>query len=257
MQGSASDAPSTPRPATGKLGIITPGLGAVATTFMAGVESIRRGHTQADRLAHADGDDPPRQAHRESLAAHQGLRSARRPERHRLRRLGSDRRRRLHRREEGRRARGPRPRADQGLPLGDQADAGRVREQVRHAHQRHERQEGKDQARPRRAAAPGHPRLQGEEQVRPRRHRLVRVDRDLHQARPQARHARAVRARDGEQRRGDRAVDALRVRGDHGGRAVLQRRARTSPSTSRRWCSSRTSAACRSPARTSRPGRPG
>src|SRR5579864_5744802 len=31
------------RPATGRLGILTPGLGAVATTFMAGVESIRRG----------------------------------------------------------------------------------------------------------------------------------------------------------------------------------------------------------------------
>ncbi|MDA1080455.1 MAG: inositol-3-phosphate synthase [Gemmatimonadetes bacterium] len=31
------------KPATGKLGILTPGLGAVATTFMAGVESIRRG----------------------------------------------------------------------------------------------------------------------------------------------------------------------------------------------------------------------
>ncbi len=31
------------RPATGKLGVLTPGLGAVATTFIAGVESIRRG----------------------------------------------------------------------------------------------------------------------------------------------------------------------------------------------------------------------
>ncbi len=31
------------RPATGKLGILTPGLGAVATTFMAGVEGIRSG----------------------------------------------------------------------------------------------------------------------------------------------------------------------------------------------------------------------
>jgi myo-inositol-1-phosphate synthase len=31
------------RPASGRLGILTPGLGAVATTFMAGVESIRRG----------------------------------------------------------------------------------------------------------------------------------------------------------------------------------------------------------------------
>ena len=43
MQGSASNTRSAPRPATGKLGIITPGLGAVATTFMAGVENIRRG----------------------------------------------------------------------------------------------------------------------------------------------------------------------------------------------------------------------
>ena len=35
----------TIRPATGRLGVLTPGLGAVATTFMAGVESIRRGHS--------------------------------------------------------------------------------------------------------------------------------------------------------------------------------------------------------------------
>jgi len=34
------------RPATGKLGILTPGLGAVATTFIAGVESIRRGRSK-------------------------------------------------------------------------------------------------------------------------------------------------------------------------------------------------------------------
>ena len=46
MQGSATDTPAAPRPATGRLGILTPGLGAVATTFMAGVESIRRGHTK-------------------------------------------------------------------------------------------------------------------------------------------------------------------------------------------------------------------
>ncbi|MDQ2890942.1 MAG: inositol-3-phosphate synthase [Gemmatimonadota bacterium] len=40
-----SNNPATPTvaPASGKLGILTPGLGAVATTFMAGVESIRRG----------------------------------------------------------------------------------------------------------------------------------------------------------------------------------------------------------------------
>src|SRR5580698_10080384 len=41
-----SNAPASIRPATGKLGILTPGLGAVATTFMAGVESIRIGRSK-------------------------------------------------------------------------------------------------------------------------------------------------------------------------------------------------------------------
>ena len=31
------------RPAEGRLGILTPGMGAVATTFIAGVEAVRRG----------------------------------------------------------------------------------------------------------------------------------------------------------------------------------------------------------------------
>ena len=44
MQGkNAGESRSSVRPATGKLGILTPGLGAVATTFIAGVESVRRG----------------------------------------------------------------------------------------------------------------------------------------------------------------------------------------------------------------------
>lgn len=34
---------SEARPATGKLGVLTPGLGAVASTFVAGVEAVRRG----------------------------------------------------------------------------------------------------------------------------------------------------------------------------------------------------------------------
>src|SRR4051812_50037911 len=40
---SPSSRPSTIKPAAGRLGVLTPGLGAVATTFMAGVEAIRRG----------------------------------------------------------------------------------------------------------------------------------------------------------------------------------------------------------------------
>jgi myo-inositol-1-phosphate synthase len=40
---SGSPRQSSIKPATGRLGILTPGLGAVATTFIAGVESVRRG----------------------------------------------------------------------------------------------------------------------------------------------------------------------------------------------------------------------
>ena len=36
-------------PANGKLGILLPGLGAVATTFIAGVEAVRQGESQPDR----------------------------------------------------------------------------------------------------------------------------------------------------------------------------------------------------------------
>ena len=47
MQGSSSaGARPAPRPATGRLGVLIPGLGAVATTFIAGVESARRGRAK-------------------------------------------------------------------------------------------------------------------------------------------------------------------------------------------------------------------
>ena len=57
------------------------------------------------------------------------------------------------------------------------------------------------------------------------------------------------------ERPGDRPVDALRLRRPAGGRAVRQRRARTSPSTRRCCASSPPSATSRSAARTSRPAR--
>jgi len=46
VQGSQADSKPQIRPAEGRLGILTPGLGAVATTLMAGVESVRRGHSK-------------------------------------------------------------------------------------------------------------------------------------------------------------------------------------------------------------------
>ncbi len=40
------DKPSKIAPAKGKLGVLLPGLGAVSTTFMAGVELVRKGKAQ-------------------------------------------------------------------------------------------------------------------------------------------------------------------------------------------------------------------
>ena len=65
-------------PARGKLGVLLVGLGAVSTTTIAGVLAIRKGFRQANRIAHADGHHPPRQAHRGPLAENQRCRAARR-----------------------------------------------------------------------------------------------------------------------------------------------------------------------------------
>ncbi len=56
-----------------------------------------------------------------------------------------------------------------------------------------ERQEGQEQARPRRAAHRRHPRLQGEARLRPAGHDLVRQHRGLHEGDRRARHRRLVR----------------------------------------------------------------
>ena len=57
---------------------------------------------------------------------------------------------------------------------------GRVRPQLRQEDRRAEREEGQEQAGPGRAASPGHPRLQEVERRQPPDHHLVRFDRDLH-----------------------------------------------------------------------------
>ena len=48
--------PVTIAPATGRLGVLTPGMGAVASTFIAGVISARNGHSvpvgSLSQLAH-------------------------------------------------------------------------------------------------------------------------------------------------------------------------------------------------------------
>ena len=64
-------------PATGKLGVLLPGLGAVASTFIAGVLTAAAAGERADRLGHADGAHPPRQPRRGSQPADPRLRAAR------------------------------------------------------------------------------------------------------------------------------------------------------------------------------------
>jgi myo-inositol-1-phosphate synthase len=119
--------PANIRPAAGKLGILTPGLGAVATTFMAGVESVRRGLTA-----------PSARSRRWRPSASASAPSTRAPLIKDFVPLADlndivfgawdpipDDAYTAARR---RRARGARPRAGQGLPERDQADAGRVRD---------------------------------------------------------------------------------------------------------------------------------
>ena len=60
--------PSTISPASGKLGVLLPGMGAVATTTIAGVLLARQEARLADRVAHPDRDDPARQADRQARA---------------------------------------------------------------------------------------------------------------------------------------------------------------------------------------------
>src|SRR3974390_1182173 len=80
-------------PANGKLGIMIPGMGAVATTFVAGVEAVRKGISspigsatplghirigqEAQGLGDADGTYSTWQADRGPFAQDQGLRASR------------------------------------------------------------------------------------------------------------------------------------------------------------------------------------
>ena len=155
-------------PASGKLGVLLPGMGAVATTFIAGVEAIRTRPREADRQPDPDGHGPARQAHRQPLAAHQGLRAARRARGPRVRRLGHLPRQRLRGRQEGGRARDTstssrsRPFLETIKPWPAVFDP----QYVKKLHGA-EREEGQEQARPGRAGLGRHRALQ--EGERPRR----------------------------------------------------------------------------------------
>ena len=85
-------------PAKGKLGVLCVGLGAVATTFIAGVENIRRGAAKPIGSLTQMGTIRLGKRTEGRAPLHPGLRSAGGPEGPRLRRLGSGAGRRLRRR---------------------------------------------------------------------------------------------------------------------------------------------------------------
>ena len=214
------------KPATGKLGILLPGMGAVATTFIAGVHGDPQGPRQADRLADPDGhirlgkrtdDNSPAIKDYVPLAklddivfggwdifpdnAYEAAARAG---------VLDDQA----------------PRADQGRARGDQADAGRVRAGVRQEAQRAQRQDGHDEDGPRRAADRGHPALQG-------RRTAAIASSPCGAARPRSTASRPTSTRSlakfeaglTRDARRHRAVADLRVRVPQAGRPVRERRA--------------------------------
>ncbi len=115
----------------GKLGIMIPGMGAVATTFVAGVEAIRKGLakpigslTQMGTIRLGKRTDGRSPKIKEFVPA-------RRPERSGLHRMGPLRGRHVHRRLESRRAREVFARPDQAVSQHGKAAQGRLRPQLR------------------------------------------------------------------------------------------------------------------------------
>ena len=184
------------------------------------------GHGRADRLAHADGHDPPRASHRQPPAADPRRRAAGRPRPARVRRVGPVPRRRLRRGHARRRARRPAPpRGHRRGAARRAADAGGVRPVLRQAPRRAERAADAQQAGHARRHPRGHPPVPGRAPGRPLGDDLGRLDRDLHRAGPGPHGSRGVRGGDRRRRPDDRAVDALRLRRAPRGHPVRQRRA--------------------------------
>ena len=118
--------PPRSMPATGKLGVLTPGMGAVATTFYSGVLAVRKGYAVPVGILDADGSYSSRQANREAKSDDQGLRSPGRSQRSRIRWLGPLLGRCLRRRDEGRGAPTEGSRVGRRRTPTDSTDAGRL-----------------------------------------------------------------------------------------------------------------------------------
>ena len=243
-------------PAEGKLAVLLPGLGAVSTTLIAGVDLVRRGKakpfgsvTQMQKLRLGKRSQPKFTPIKELVPlaglsdlvfggwdifpdnAYQAASKAGV--------LPPEHARRL-----------------EGGARGHPPVAGGLRAVVVQEPRRAERQEGRVEDGPRRRARPRHRGLPQDLGRRARRHGVVRLDRGLRAAEARARDARGVREGPQGELARHPAVDDLRLRRDPRGRPVRERRAeplRRHPGADGARARARAS---RSPARTSRPDRP-
>ena len=213
------------QPAKGKLGVMIPGMGAVATTFVAGVEAIRKGLAKpigsltqmgTVRLGKRTDGRSPKVKEFVPLAGlddlvftgwdifednmyEGGLER------------GS--------------ARSKPARPVEAVPFVGDAARSRVRSQLREEDRWAEREEGQDQDGSRRAVARRHPRLQEDQRREPADHDVVRFDRVLHRGDRSPSVGEVLRESAARERRDDRAVDDLRLRVIDGRRALRQWRA--------------------------------
>ena len=246
----------TVAPAKGRLGVLTVGLGAVASTLIAGVELVKRG--MSARSARSPRWAPSASASAPRTAARSSRTSCRSPTLDDIvfgawdpfpddAYVAATRAGVL---EGGKHIEGIAEALRDVRPMPAAFDREYVKRIDADNTMHTINKRGDAQRHPR-----GHQPLQGGEAGRPPRHAVGGEHRDLHRARPGAPGPRGVRSGDRRQRPDDRAVDALRLRRDPGGRAVRQRRAEPHgrhPGAAR---AGHRAARCRSAARTSRPAR--
>ena len=149
------------QPTKGKLGVMIPGMGAVATTFVAGVEAVRKGIAKPIGSLTQMGTIRLGKRTEGRSPKDQRIRSPRRPRRPGLHRLGHFRRQHVRRRHQRRRPRPLSARADQALPVRSIKPRKAVFDHnyVKKT-RRTQRQEGQEQDGSRRAGARRHPRIQ-------------------------------------------------------------------------------------------------
>ncbi len=242
------------QPATGKLGVMTVGMGAVATTLIAGVEAVRKGLAKPIGSVTQMGTIRLGKRTDNRTPSHQRIRSPRRPQRHRLHRLGHLPRGHVRGRRARRCPRQGSASAHQAFPPGHQAHARRLDQYyVKRLNGTHVKT-GKSKCDLAQQLRSRHPEIQVA--GRSRRRDLVRLDGNLPRAgrrvtSPSRRLKRAHR-----QRPRHRSVADLRLRRPQRRRALRQRRAEPHRRSALHDRALPSRPARPSAARTSKPARP-